>query len=348
MKKILTLVMVAVLILSLTACGGNKTEAPTPDQPATDTPDTPEVPTADDEKIIIRVGISIEPDSHYGMGVKEFARLVDEYTDGKAEVQLFASATLGNERDMIEGLSLGTLEMTVSSTGPLPGFSKDFQIFDLPYLVTDRDKAYEIMDGEIGKEILATLDPIGIKALGFWENGFRHLSNDKREVVVPEDIKGLKIRTMENPIQMSTFELLGAMPTPMAFSELFTALQQGTMDGQENPLVIFSTNKFSEAQDYLSLTGHVYSPSVMMIGKATFESYPQDIQDAILRAEEEARTWERNFSQQMDNELVESIRASGVTVTEVDLDLWKKACQPIYDQWKSEINPDYLKAFMGE
>lgn len=346
MKKILTLVMVVVLILTLTACGGNETEAPTPDQPATDTPDTPD---ADDgEKIVIRLGISIEPDSHYGMGSKEFARLVDEYTDGKVEVQLFPSATLGNERDMIEGLSLGTLEMTLSSTGPLPNFSKDFQIFDLPYLVTDRDKAYEIMDGEIGKQILATLDPIGIKALGFWENGFRHLSNDKREVVVPDDIKGLKLRTMENPIQMSTFELLGAQPTPMAFSELFTALQQGTMDGQENPLVIFETNKFSEAQDYLSLTGHVYSPSVMMIAKSTFEGYPQDVQEAIIRAEEEARTWERNYSKQMDNELVESIRASGVTVTEVDLDLWKKACEPVYAQWEDEINPDYLKAFMGE
>ena len=184
------------------------------------------------------------------------------------DVQLFASATLGNERDMIEGISLGTLEMCLSSTGPLPNFSKEFQVFDLPFIITDKERAYEVMDGEIGKEILSSLESINIKALGFWENGFRHISNSKKEIVKPEDMAGIKIRTMENPIHMATFQLLGAMPTPMAFSELFTALQQGTIDGQENPLVIFDTNKFSEAQDYLSLTGHVYSPSVMMISNS--------------------------------------------------------------------------------
>lgn len=334
MKRILAFVLAVTMIFTLTACGQKETQQTTE--------------TKTDEKIIIRLGISIEPDSHYGLGAKEFERLVEEATNGKVDVQIFASATLGNERDMIEGLSLGTLEMCISSTGPLPNFSKEFQVFDLPFIITDRQKAYEVMDGEIGQEILASLESINIKALGFWENGFRHISNSKKEIVTPEDIKGLKIRTMENPIHISTFELLGAIPTPMAFSEVFTALQQKTIDGQENPLVIFNTNKFHEAQKYLSLTGHLYSPSVMMISKDTFESYPQDVQDAIIKAEKEARVWERNFSQQMDKELIDKIKANGVIVTEVDKEAWQKAVAPIYKQYESEINPKYIEALTGK
>ncbi|MFA9421996.1 MAG: DctP family TRAP transporter solute-binding subunit [Sedimentibacter sp.] len=339
MKKFIALLMVVVLMFTLAACG-SKTETAAPAEKDS----TP----ATDEKIIIRLGFSTEPDSHYGKGSAEFERLVEEYTDGKVDVQLFPSATLGNERDMIEGLSLDTLEMCLSSTGPLPNFSTEFQVFDLPFIITDKEKAYKVMDGEIGKEILSSLEPINIKALGFWENGFRHISNSKKEIVTPEDMAGIKIRTMENPIHMATFQLLKAMPTPMAFSELFTALQQGTIDGQENPLVIFDTNKFAEAQKYLSLTGHVYSPSVMMISKNTFDAYPQDIQDAIVKAEAEARTWERNYCTQMDQELVAKIKADGVIVTEVDKELWKKACEPIYAQFESEINPEYIKALTGE
>lgn len=337
MKRPIAFLLMLAMIFALTACGTNTAPTPGPDA------DKPS-----DEKIVIRLGFSTEPDSHYGKGSAEFERLVEEYTNGKVDVQLFPSATLGNERDMIEGISLGTLEMCLSSTGPMPNFSKEFQVFDLPFIITDKDRAYEVMDGETGQQILASLEPLNIKGLGFWENGFRHISNSKKEIVHPTDMAGIKLRTMENPIHMATFQLLGAMPTPMAFSELFTALQQGTIDGQENPLVIFDTNKFSEAQDYLSLTGHVYSPSIMMISKSTFESYPQDVQDAILRAEKEARTWERNFCTQMDEELVDKIKAAGVKVTEVDKEEWKKACEPIYAQYEKEINPEYIKALTGE
>jgi len=331
-------------MFTLTACGGPKTPAPAPAPAPTPAPVTDGVKSDNAEKIIIRLGISIEPDSHYGLGAKEFEKKVEEYTKGQVDIQLFPSATLGNERDMIEGLSLGTLEMCISSTGPLPSFSKEFQVFDLPFIITDRQKAYDVMDGEIGQEILAKLESINIKALGFWENGFRHISNSKKEIVNPEDIKGLKIRTMENPIHIATFKLLQAIPTPMAFSEVFTALQQGTIDGQENPLVIFNTNKFHEAQKYLSLTGHLYSPAVMMISKNTFEGYPENVQAAIVKAEKEARAWERDYSQQMDKELIAKIKANGVTVTEVDKAVWQKACEPIYEQFKSEIDPKYIDA----
>ena len=169
------------MIFALTACGTNTAPTPGPDA------DKPS-----DEKIVIRLGFSTEPDSHYGKGSAEFERLVEEYTNGKVDVQLFPSATLGNERDMIEGISLGTLEMCLSSTGPMPNFSKEFQVFDLPFIITDKDRAYEVMDGETGQQILASLEPLNIKGLGFWEKGFRKISNSKREIVHPTDMAGIK------------------------------------------------------------------------------------------------------------------------------------------------------------
>ncbi|WP_409227599.1 TRAP transporter substrate-binding protein [Gudongella sp. SC589] len=340
MKKILAISLLVVMMLSLVACGGGS-EAPAGNGGS-------EQPAAGDDVIVIRLGTATEPDGHYVLGAKMFEEKVEEYTEGKVDVQIFPSSQLGNERDLIEGLSLGTLEMTVSSTGPLPNFSKDFMLFDLPFIVTDREAAYEVMDGEVGQEILASLEPIGIKGLGFWENGFRNLSNSKREVLTPEDVKGLKIRTMENPVHIASFELLGATPTPMAWGEVFTSLQQGTIDGQENPLVIFDTNKLHEAQDYLSLTGHFYSPAVMMISLDAFNSYPADVQDAIVRAEKEARDWERAYSKQMDEELVEVIEANGVTVSEVDKQLWQDAFAPIYEKFSDQINPEYIDALLGK
>lgn len=340
MKKVVSILLIIALTFSLVACGGNQTQQPS------NTGNTGNTTT--DEKIVIRLGTATEPDGSYVMGAKEFEKKVEEYTNGKVDVQIFPSSQLGNERDLIEGVSLGTLEMTVSSTGPLPNFSKDFQVFDLPYIVKDRESAYKVMDGEVGQKILGTLEPIGIKALGFWENGFRNLSNGKKEIVHPQDVAGLKIRTMENPVHIASFKQLGAIPTPMAWGEVFTALQQGTIDGQENPLIIFSTNKLNEAQKYLSLTGHFYSPAVMMINKAAFESYPQDVQEAIVKAEQEARAWERDFSKKSDEELVDKIKATGVTITEVDKAEWQEYLAPIYDQFRSEINPEYIDALLGK
>lgn len=349
MKKIKMVSLGIAAMFVLAACSGQPAATTSASGTGTTTATTAGAATTavNADAIIIRLGTATEPDGHYVKGAKIFEQKVEEYTNGKVDIQIFPSSTLGNERDLIEGLSLGTVEMTVSSTGPLPNFSKDFMVFDLPFIVTDRQKAYEVMDGPIGQEILASLEPIGVKALGFWENGFRNLSNSKKEVVVPADVTGMKIRTMENTVHMATFQLLGANPTPMAWSEVFTSLQQGTIDGQENPLIIFDTNKMQEAQKFLSMTGHFYSPAVMMISQDAFDSYPADVQEAIVKAEKEAREWERNYSQQMDKELGAKIAATGVKITEVDKALWQKACEPIYEQFKDQINPKYIDALLG-
>ncbi|MDL2259789.1 TRAP transporter substrate-binding protein [Deltaproteobacteria bacterium OttesenSCG-928-K17] len=297
-----------------------------------------------DPKYIMRIGTTTEPEGHYHKGLLQFKERVEKYTDGQVRVDIFLSSQLGNERDMIEGLSMGLLEGSLTSSAPLANFSSDFLLLDLPYIVTDREKAYKVMDGEVGQAILGTMTSKGVLALGFWENGFRNVTNSKRPIVNPADLKGLKIRTMENPIHQYTFEYFGATPTPMAWSEVFLALQQGTIDGQENPLVIIDTVKVYEVQKYISLTGHFYSPAVFMLSKQIFDSYPKDVQDAILKAEKEARDWERAYSAQLDEDLVKSMTAKGVQFNDVDKAKWQKACAPIYDKFKDRIKAEYIKA----
>lgn len=299
-------------------------------------------------KYNIRFATAIEPDSHYANGMRKFKELAEQYSNGDIEVQLFYSAQLGSERDLVEAMGMGMLEMAICSSAPLVNFSKDFMVFDLPFLVTDRARAFAVLDGPVGQKILDSMDSKGVTSLGFWENGFRNITNSKLPIRVPADLKGIKIRTMETPIHMDLFRTLGANPTPMAWGEVFLALQQGTVDAQENPLIIVETSKFSEVQKYLSLTGHVYAPSVVSFSKSIFESYPKDIQDIILKAEKEARDWERDFCIKKDQELAATLAAQGMEVIEVDKAVWAEAAEPVYEQYKDEINQDYVKAFIGE
>ncbi len=299
-------------------------------------------------KHTIRFATAIEPDSHYANGMRKFKELAEKYSGGDIEVQLFYSGQLGGERDMVEALGMGMLEMTICSSAPMVNFSKDFMVFDLPFLVTDRAKAFAVLDGEVGQKILGTMDSKGVKSLGFWENGFRNITNSKRPIKVPADLKDIKIRTMENPIHMDLFRTLGANPTPMAWGELFLALQQGTVDAQENPLIIIETSKYPEVQKYLTLSGHVYAPSVVSISKSIFEAYPKEIQDVILKSEKEARDWEREFCVQKDNELVEVLKKQGMEVIEIDKEAWSKAAAPVYEHFKGEINQDYVNAMLGK
>jgi len=296
----------------------------------------------------IRFATAVEPDSHYGQGMRHFKARLEEATGGRVEVRLFYSGQLGGERDLFEGLGMGTLEMAITSSAPLINFSPSFKVFDLPFIVTDRARAYRVMDGPIGREILDSVDKAGVKALGFWENGFRHITNSRRPLTRPGDLKGLKIRTMENPIHLKIFETLGAFPTPMAWGELFLALQQGTVDAQENPLIVIQTSKYSEVQKYLTLSGHVYAPAVVAISRKVFEAYPPEIQAAVIRAEEEARAWEREFCIQKDRELAEVLAGEGFEITTIDQAEWSLALRPVYEAFQDQINPAHIQALLAE
>ncbi|HQD66848.1 MAG TPA: DctP family TRAP transporter solute-binding subunit, partial [Casimicrobium huifangae] len=219
----------------------------------------------------MKISISVAQNSHQGIAIDTMAKEVEKRTNGRIKIQPFYSGSLGGERESIEAVQLGTQELTFTSTGPVPNFVPEARILDIPFLFRDKAHARAVLDGPIGQEMLAKFEAKGFKALAWGENGVRHMTNNKRAVNAPEDLKGLKMRTMENPVHIAAYKGFGIVTTPMAFPEVFTALQQGTVDGQENPLSVIMAAKFEQVQKHLSLTGHVYSPAIFLMNKAAFD-----------------------------------------------------------------------------
>ncbi len=265
---------------------------------------------------VMKISISTAQNSHQGVGIDTFAREVEKRTGGRYKVQTFYSGSLGGERESIEAVQLGTQELAMSSTGPVPNFVPDTKILDVPFLFRDKAHARAVLDGPIGQEMLTKFDSKGFKALAWAENGFRHMTNSKRAVNAPDDLKGLKMRTMENPVHIAAYKGLGIITTPMAFPEVFTALQQGTVDGQENPLPVIMSAKFSQVQKHLSLTGHVYSPCIFVMNKGSFDKLSAADKTAFLEAAKVAVKANRDRVDQDDANGVKELRAQGMTVIE--------------------------------
>ncbi len=245
-----------------------------------------------------------------------FAKEVEKRTAGRYKIQPFYSGSLGGERESIEAVQLGTQELTFSSSGPVPNFVPEAKILDIPFLFRDKAHARVVLDGPIGQEMLSKFDSKGFKALAWGENGIRHMTNSKRAVNAPEDLKGLKMRTMENPVHVAAYKGLGIVTTPMAFPEVFTALQQGTVDGQENPLSVIMAAKFDQVQKHLTLTGHVYSPGIFLMSKASFDKLSAADKQAFLDAAKEGVKANRARVDEDDAKGVSELRGKGMNVVE--------------------------------
>jgi tripartite ATP-independent transporter DctP family solute receptor len=264
----------------------------------------------------MKISISTAQNSHQGVAIDTFAKEVAARTGGRYKVETFYNGSLGGERESIEAVQLGTQELAFSSSGPVPNFVPETKILDVPFLFRDKAHARAVLDGPIGQDLLAKFDAKGFKALAWGENGFRHMTNSKRDVKAPEDLKGLKMRTMENPVHIAAYKGLGIITTPMAFPEVFTALQQGTVDGQENPLPVIMSAKFSQVQKHLSLTGHVYSPCIFVMNKGSFDKLSAADKTAFLEAAKVAVKANRDRVDQDDANGVKELRAQGMTVIE--------------------------------
>lgn len=286
----------------------------------------------------MRISISTAQNSHQGVAIDTFAREVEKRTNGRYKVQTFYSGSLGGERESIEAVQLGTQELTFTSTGPVPNFVPETKILDVPFLFRDKAHARAVLDGAIGQELLTKFDAKGMKALAWAENGFRHMTNSKRSVNAPEDLKGLKMRTMENPVHIAAYKGFGIITTPMAFPEVFTALQQGTVDGQENPLSVIIAAKFDQVQKHLSLTGHVYSPCVFLMNKGAFDKLSAADRQAFLEAAKEATKANRARVDEDDAKGVADLRAKGMTVVD-NLDKTK------FVQALTPVNAEFEKQF---
>lgn len=264
----------------------------------------------------MRISISVAQNSHQGVAIDTFAKEVEQRTGGRYKVQTFYNGALGGERESIEAVQLGTQELAFSSSGPVPNFVPETKILDVPFLFRDKAHARAVLDGPIGQEMLGKFDSKGFKALAWAENGFRHVTNSKRAVNGPEDLKGLKLRTMENPVHIQAYKALGIITTPMAFPEVFTALQQGTVDGQENPLPVITSAKFEQVQKHLTLTGHVYSPCILVMNKAAYEKLSTADKQAFFDAAKAATKANRARVDEDDAKGVAELRAKGMNVVE--------------------------------
>lgn len=343
-KKVLSMVMAAVMCtMVFTGCGTKTPASATTAQPAKEETKEPAQGEAEGE-YNIRVGHVLANTHPYQLGLEKFAQLASEKSGGQIKVDVFHSSTLGNERDMVEGLQLGTQEMVLVSTAVLASFTDKFLVFDLPFLFSTTEEARMVCDSDLGTEILTSVEGEGLKGLVFFENGFRNVTNSKLPIEKPSDLKGLKIRTMESPIHMASFSALGADPTPMAMGELFTALQQKTIDGQENPLAIIESSKLYEVQEYLSLTGHFYAPAPLFIATDYFDALPADMQSAVVDSSKEAQVYERQILDDMNGKLVDTLAEKGVKITEVDKAPFIEAVQPVYQEYIGKgaglVDPD--------
>jgi len=276
------------------------------------------------------------PGSLFEASANEFARIANERLGGKAKVVVFGSSQLGKDKELLKKLKLGTVDFALPSS-VMASVADEFGLFDMPYLVKDRAHM-----ARIEKEIFwPTLEPIaeqkGYKILAVWENGFRNITNNKRPINVPADLQDLKLRTPKSVWRVKMFKAYGANPTPLAFSEVFVALQTGTFDGQENPLAQIASGKFQEVQKYLSMTGHVYTPAYVTVSTEHFAKLPPDVQKILEQAAMDTQAFVYQKAEQLEVDLLAELKAGGIQVNVADKNAFIKASAPIYEEFGTTV-----------
>lgn len=290
-------------------------------------------------------------DSHWGLGAQRFADLVNQKSGGRMNVRLYPGGTLGGDLQTLSATQGGILDMSMMAPALLVGSVKEFAILDLPFLFNDVKEADAILDGPVGTKLLAHLPDKGVVGLGYWEHGYRNLTNSRRPVAKLEDIDGLKIRTLQVPLYLDMIKALGAAVVPLALPELYGALESRAVDGQENPSVTIETNKYYEAQKYLSTTRHVYNSILVMMGKKTWDQLSADEQKIVQDAAAEARPYQRQVSREMDAKAVANLKAKGMTVTEVtpqERARMRERLRPVTDKYVREAGPGLAKEMFAE
>ncbi len=326
-KKILGVIaLFTVLIFALTACGGQ----PAKQEPAKNEP-------AKSEPKVIKLAHVVNEKDGFHIAATKFKELVEERTKGMVKIELYPNATLGDERTLIEGMQMGTVHMGVITNGPVANFLPEMAAFEMPFLFASPEEAYKVLDGEVGKKLLDKLETINLKGLAYAERGFRNLTNSKKAVKTPADLAGLKIRVMENPVYIDTFKTLGANAVPMAWTEALTALQQKTIDGQENPVNVIYSFKLNETQKYLSMTKHTYAPALFLMSKKVFDSFDKTTQEIFVKAAQEAAAHERKWNADMMAGQLKELKEKGMEIIEPDLAAFQAAVKPVYEKYGSKF-----------
>ena len=284
----------------------------------------------------LNFGTVNDPGGMQYLSAEEWARRVNAALGDQAKVDVYGSSQLGSDKEMLQKLKLGTLDFSQPST-IMSTVVPEFGLFDMPYLVKDRQHAGCIAKEIIWPELAPKVEAAGYKLIGVWENGFRQITNNVRPINTPEDLKGIKLRTPRGVWRVKMFEAYGANPTPMAFSEVFVALQTGVIDGQENPYANIASAKFNEVQKYLSKTNHVYTPSFPVASLKRWNSWPKAVQDAILKAGADVQGWTYETAAKLDTDLEKQLIDGGMTFNVADRAAFVAASKPIYDEFAKEV-----------
>lgn len=356
--KVMALALAAVMAFGMTGCGGSSstattaaattaaaTEAAAAETEAAET--EAETEPAAVEATVFKFGTTVNEQDSFQVAAEKFAELVKERTNGAYEIEIYPNGTLGGERDMLESMQIGTLDMGIITSGPFINFSSAMGVLDMPYLFANNEEAYKILDGEIGKELLDTLQDSGLKGLAYAERGFRNLTNSVRPIESASDLEGLTIRIMENDVYTATFQALGVNATPMAWADALTALQQGTVQGQENPVSVIYSYSLWESQKYVTLDRHSYSTAIITTSGELFNSLDADTQQIFLDSAQEAAEYERAWVAAQESDQLQALKDNGMEVIETpDTESFRAAVQSVYDQYTEYA--DYISRIQAE
>jgi tripartite ATP-independent transporter DctP family solute receptor len=294
------------------------------------------------DPITLRLAHVVNEQDGFHIAAVKFQDLVAERTEGAVNIELYPNASLGDERTLLEGMQIGTVDMGVITNGPVANFVEEMAVFELPFLFPSPQAAYDVLDGPIGQELLDKLSEVNLKGLAYAERGFRNLTNSERPVNTPEDMKGLRIRVMENPVYVDTFRALGANAIPMAWTEALTAMQQNTIDGQENPANVIHSFKLYETQDYMTLSRHTYAPAIFVMGMPVWNKLPEAAQAVVLQAAQEAAEHERQVNAEMEFQQLAELREAGMQINDTpDIKAFQAAVVPVYEKYGEKFG-DYL------
>jgi len=327
-KKLLALLMMAVLTFALAACGGGG------DSGAADGGDSDAF--AGGQTFTIKIGHSDTTTNLINVSLENFAKYVEEQSGGAVKVDIYAAEQLGSNAEMAEMLEMGSLDAMMMPQGQEASFAPKINTLGLPFLFPDYDSVYKVLDSEIGDELVADLESHNMIQLAYWENGLRQTTNSKRAINSSADFKGLKIRTPEDAMTMAIFEALGASPSPLAFSELYLALQQGTFDGQENPISNIHANNFQDVQKYLAMTNHKYECKNMIFSLTSWNKYPEDVQNLLKEAAKTYGDEHRKAIVDSQETMLKELEEAGMEVTYPDVEELKAATASVYDDFYAQ------------
>ena len=335
MKKLFALLLAAMMAHSLVACGGSSdTTSDSADSAAGNTEET---------VTLTAIVAGLTEDSPSGEALKKFAELCNEYSGGSVTIDCFFNTELGNVSACVESTAQGTIDIVSTGTSYFAGYVPAIQVFELPYVFASYDEAHQTLDNEPGKAIADLFESTDLKMLCYWESGMRHVTNSRNPIITPADMSGLKIRTVVSATQQATWEAFGAIPMALDMGEVFTALQNHTVDAQENTLSSITSYKMYEVQDYLSMTYHSYTPMPFYINRAKWDSLSENQQEAIQKASEEARDYARELNAASEAENLQLLKDQGVVVEEhPDSEAFAALCGPVYDIFNESMGSDEI------